>query len=446
MAGTGHSSEPDLLPGLGARIVVFGVGGAGGNAVNSMIEAGVEGVEFVVANTDAQQLQYAKTDHRIQLGAQATRGLGAGGRPEVGMTAAEESATELGEHLDGAHMVFITAGMGGGTGTGAAPIIAKCARERGILTVGVVTKPFHFEGRRRMRLADAGIAELQRYVDTLIVVANQNLYRIANERTTLSEAFSMADQVLHSAVRSITDLMVLPGLINLDFADVRTVMTETGTAMMGTGEASGADRALMAAQHAVRNPLLDGVTIEGAKALLINVTGDHDLTLLEVDEAINAIADFADPDANIIVGATFDTTLADRIRVSVVATGIERESEPPERIALQASHSTASPDETETASLPASRAHQSAEPLVPEVSEGFFGELGAEVDRGDTGFAGLRRLLNIAPQTARRPKGSKEPNHVQIDPERPDIDGPHSFKSYDVDDLEIPTFLRRTES
>jgi cell division protein FtsZ len=362
------------------------------------------------------------------------------------MTAAEESATELGEHLDGAHMVFITAGMGGGTGTGAAPIIAKCARERGILTVGVVTKPFHFEGRRRMRLADAGIAELQRYVDTLIVVANQNLYRIANERTTLSEAFSMADQVLHSAVRSITDLMVLPGLINLDFADVRTVMTETGTAMMGTGEASGADRALMAAQHAVRNPLLDGVTIEGAKALLINVTGDHDLTLLEVDEAINAIADFADPDANIIVGATFDTTLADRIRVSVVATGIERESEPPERIALQASHSTASPDETETASLPASRAHQSAEPLVPEVSEGFFGELGAEVDRGDTGFAGLRRLLNIAPQTARRPKGSKEPNHVQIDPERPDIDGPHSFKSYDVDDLEIPTFLRRTES
>ncbi len=248
---------------LKPRIVVFGVGGAGGNAVNNMIEAGLEGVEFVVANTDAQQLQFAKTDRRIQLGVQVTQGLGAGAHPEVGMSAAEESFPEIGEHLDGAHMVFITAGMGGGTGTGAAPIIAKCARERGILTVGVVTKPFHFEGRHRMRLADAGIGELQRYVDTLIVIPNQNLFRVANERTTFAEAFGMADQVLHSGVRSITDLMVLPGLINLDFADVRTVMTEMGKAMMGTGEATGEDRALMAAQNAIAEPAAGRSLAEG---------------------------------------------------------------------------------------------------------------------------------------------------------------------------------------
>jgi cell division protein FtsZ len=308
---------------LKPRIVVFGVGGAGGNAVNNMIEAGLEGVEFVVANTDAQQLQFAKTDRRIQLGVQVTQGLGAGAHPEVGMSAAEESFPEIGEHLDGAHMVFITAGMGGGTGTGAAPIIAKCARERGILTVGVVTKPFHFEGRHRMRLADAGIGELQRYVDTLIVIPNQNLFRVANERTTFAEAFGMADQVLHSGVRSITDLMVLPGLINLDFADVRTVMTEMGKAMMGTGEGTGEDRALMAAQNAIANPLLDEVSLKGAKAVLVNVTGGMDMTLLEVDEAANAISDQVDPEANIIFGAAFDPSLEGVIRVSVVATGMD---------------------------------------------------------------------------------------------------------------------------
>lgn len=308
---------------LKPRIVVFGVGGAGGNAVNNMIEAGLEGVEFVVANTDAQQLQFAKTERRIQLGVLATQGLGAGAHPEVGMSAAEESVAEIGEHLDGAHMVFITAGMGGGTGTGAAPIIAKCARERGILTVGVVTKPFHFEGRHRMRLADAGINELQRYVDTLIVIPNQNLFRVANERTTFAEAFGMADQVLHSGVRSITDLMVLPGLINLDFADVRTVMTEMGKAMMGTGEANGDDRALMAAQNAIQNPLLDEVSLKGAKAVLVNVTGGLDMTLLEVDEAANAIAEQVDAEANIIFGAAFDPTLEGMIRVSVVATGMD---------------------------------------------------------------------------------------------------------------------------
>ena len=308
---------------LKPRIVVFGVGGAGGNAVNNMIEAGLEGVEFVVANTDAQQLHFAKTERRVQLGVMATQGLGAGAHPEIGMEAAEESIPEIGEHLDGAHMVFITAGMGGGTGTGAAPIIAKCARERGILTVGVVTKPFHVEGRHRMRLADAGIGELQRYVDTLIVIPNQNLFRVANERTTFAEAFGMADQVLHSGVRSITDLMVLPGLINLDFADVRTVMTEMGKAMMGTGEATGEDRALMASQNAIQNPLLDEVSLKGAKAVLVNVTGGLDMTLLEVDEAANAISEQVDPEANIIFGAAFDPSLEGMIRVSVVATGMD---------------------------------------------------------------------------------------------------------------------------
>ncbi|WP_447910451.1 cell division protein FtsZ [Brevundimonas bullata] len=308
---------------LKPRIVVFGVGGAGGNAVNNMIDAGLEGVEFVVANTDAQHLSFAKTDRRIQLGETITQGLGAGAHPEVGMNAAEESADEIHAHLEGAHMVFITCGMGGGTGTGAAPVIAKCARDRGILTVGVVTKPFTFEGRHRMRLADSGVAELQRYVDTLIVIPNQNLFRVANERTTFADAFGMADQVLHSGVRSITDLMILPGLINLDFADVRAVMSEMGKAMMGTGEATGDDRALLAAQNAIANPLLDETSLKGAKAVLVNITGGLDMTLLEVDEAANAIAAEVDGDANIIFGAAFDPALDGKIRVSVVATGMD---------------------------------------------------------------------------------------------------------------------------
>ncbi len=317
-----HLSAPRATE-LKPRIVVFGVGGAGGNAVNNMIEAGLEGVEFVVANTDAQQLQFSRTEQRIQLGVGITMGLGAGAHPEVGMTAAEESSGIIGEHLEGAHMVFITAGMGGGTGTGAAPVIAKCARERGILTVGVVTKPFTFEGRHRMRLAEAGISELQRYVDTLIVIPNQNLFRIANERTTFAEAFGMADQVLHAGVRSITDLMVLPGLINLDFADVRSVMSDMGKAMMGTGEASGEDRALLAAQNAIQNPLLDETSLKGAKAVLVNVTGGLDMTLHEVDEAANAISSEVDPEANIIFGAAFDPGLEGKLRVSVVATGMD---------------------------------------------------------------------------------------------------------------------------
>jgi cell division protein FtsZ len=310
---------------LRPRIVVFGVGGAGGNAVNNMIEAKLEGIDFVVANTDAQALTRSQAEKRIQMGAAITEGLGAGARPEVGEQSAEDSIDEIREHLAGAHMVFITAGMGGGTGTGAAPVVARAAREMGILTVGVITKPFHFEGTRRMKLAEAGIGQLQDHVDTLIVIPNQNLFRIATEKTTFSEAFSMADQVLHSGVRGITDLMVMPGLINLDFADVRSVMNEMGKAMMGTGEASGEKRAIEAAQAAISNPLLDDVSMRGATGVLINITGGYDMTLYEVDEAANEIRSEVDPEANIIVGSTFDETMEGSMRVSVVATGIDAE-------------------------------------------------------------------------------------------------------------------------
>ena len=308
---------------LKPRITVFGVGGAGGNAVNNMIDSGLEGVEFVVANTDAQSLAMSSAERRIQLGEAITQGLGAGSRPEVGCAAAEEALAEISESLEDSHMVFITAGMGGGTGTGGAPVIARTARERGILTVGVVTKPFQFEGARRARIAEEGIRELSQYVDTLIIIPNQNLFRIANERTTFAEAFSMADEVLHSGVAGITDLMVKPGLINLDFADVRTVMNEMGKAMMGTGEAEGEKRAIDAAEAAISNPLLDEVSMKGARGVLINITGGMDLTLYEVDEAANRIRSEVDPDANIIVGSTFDSTLDGRMRVSVVATGID---------------------------------------------------------------------------------------------------------------------------
>jgi cell division protein FtsZ len=310
---------------LRPRILVFGVGGAGGNAVNNMIESQLEGVDFAVANTDAQALMRSQTERRVQMGAAITEGLGAGARPEIGEQSAEDSLPEIMEHLAGAHMVFITAGMGGGTGTGAAPVIARAAREQGILTVGVVTKPFHFEGSRRMRIADAGIEQLQDHVDTLIVIPNQNLFRIATEKTTFAEAFQMADDVLHSGVRGITDLMVMPGLINLDFADVRAVMNEMGKAMMGTGEASGEKRATEAAHAAIANPLLDDVSLEGATGVLINITGGYDMTLYEVDEAANEIRNQVDPDANIIVGSTFDEALEGTIRVSVVATGIDAE-------------------------------------------------------------------------------------------------------------------------
>jgi cell division protein FtsZ len=313
---------PDIRE-MKPRITVFGVGGAGGNAVNNMITAGLQGVDFVVANTDAQALTMSKAERIIQMGAQVTEGLGAGSQPEVGRAAAEEVIDEIRDHLTGAHMVFVTAGMGGGTGTGAAPIIAKVARDLGILTVGVITKPFHFEGARRMRFAEAGIVELQKVVDTLLIIPNQNLFRVANEKTTFADAFAMADQVLYSGVACITDLMVKEGLINLDFADVRAVMREMGKAMMGTGEASGEKRALTAAEAAIANPLIDDASMKGTRGLLISITGGKDLTLYEVDEAATRIREEVDPDANIIVGATFDESLEGIIRVSVVATGID---------------------------------------------------------------------------------------------------------------------------
>ena len=308
---------------LRPRISVVGVGGAGTNAVNNMITAHLEGVEFLACNTDAQSLAQSLTERRIQLGTSITQGLGAGARPEIGRAAAEEAVEELLDQLQGSHMVFITAGMGGGTGTGAAPVIARAVREQGILTVGVVTKPFHFEGAHRMRVAEGGLTELQQYVDTLIVIPNQNLFRIANERTTFAEAFKLADNVLHMGVRGVTDLMVMPGLINLDFADIRTVMSEMGKAMMGTGEGSGERRAIEAAEAAISNPLLDEVSMRGARGVLINITGGSDMTLFEVDEAANRIKEEVDPDANIIVGSTLDESLQGEMRVSVVATGIE---------------------------------------------------------------------------------------------------------------------------
>src|SRR5690554_4510313 len=314
---------PDIQE-LKPRITVFGVGGGGGNAVNNMIESGLDGVDFVVANTDAQALALSKAQRIIQLGVGVTEGLGAGSHPEVGRAAAEESWDEINDHLSGSHMVFVTAGMGGGTGTGAAPVVARAARERGILTVGVVTKPFHFEGQRRMRTAEQGIEELQACVDTLIVIPNQNLFRIANDKTTFADAFAMADQVLYSGVACITDLMVKEGLINLDFADVRSVMREMGKAMMSTGEASGEGRAMAAAEAAIANPLLDETSMKGAKGLLISITGGRDLTLFEVDEAATRIREEVDQDANIILGATFDEELEGVIRVSVVATGIDK--------------------------------------------------------------------------------------------------------------------------
>jgi cell division protein FtsZ len=314
--------KPQLVE-LKPRISVIGVGGAGGNAVANMINDGLQGVDFVVANTDAQALALSPAGNRIQLGLKITQGLGAGARPEIGAAAAEEALADIDQALEGVHMCFITAGMGGGTGTGAAPVVARAARERGVLTVGVVTKPFAFEGLKRMRAAEEGIAELQRHVDTLIVIPNQNLFLIANQQTTFKQAFAMADEVLNQGVRGITDLMILPGLINLDFADVRTVMSEMGKAMMGTGEAEGDRRAIEAAEKAISNPLLDEVSLRGAKAVIINITGGEDLGLMEVEEAAQHIREMVDPDANIIVGSAFNNDLNGKMRVSVVATGIE---------------------------------------------------------------------------------------------------------------------------
>ena len=336
---------------LKPRITVFGVGGAGGNAVDNMIDKNLDGVDFVVGNTDAQALQQSKSETRIQLGVKVTEGLGAGARASVGAAAAEESIEQIVDHLAGAHMCFITAGMGGGTGTGAAPIIAQAARELGVLTVGVVTKPFQFEGAKRMRQAEAGVEALQKVVDTLIIIPNQNLFRLANEKTTFTEAFSLADDVLYQGVKGVTDLMVRPGLINLDFADVRSVMDEMGKAMMGTGEAEGEDRAVSAAEKAIANPLLDEISLRGAKGVLINITGGGDLTLFELDEAANRIREEVDAEANIIVGSTLEVEMGGWMRVSVVATGIDA-VEPPEELprprrSKPAPHDGAEPHQSE---------------------------------------------------------------------------------------------------
>ena len=365
-------SVPNETLELKPRISVVGVGGAGGNAVNNMINGQLEGCEFIVANTDAQALIHSGTDRRIQLGASLTQGLGAGSKPDIGRAAAEETIDELNEQLKGAHMVFIAAGMGGGTGTGAAPVIARAARDAGILTVGVVTKPFQFEGQHRMRLAEKGIEELEQYVDTLIIIPNQNLFRIANEKTTFSDAFKMADDVLYSGVRSVTDLMVRPGLINLDFADVRSVMNEMGKAMMGTGEAEGERRALDAAEAAISNPLLDDASMAGANGVLINITGGSDMTLFEVDEAANRIRAEVDQDAYIIFGSTYEEGLDGRMRVSVVATGIDAENsrrQTPTVLAME-----------ETSAVSRPRVLGMAEAMAPAEAEVAIAEPTPELD------------------------------------------------------------------
>ncbi|MEL6316596.1 MAG: cell division protein FtsZ [Pseudomonadota bacterium] len=377
--------KPDETHELTPHIVVIGVGGAGGNAVNNMIEKSLDGVEFVAANTDSQALQQSKAPHRLQLGAAVTRGLGAGARPEVGREAAHESADVIGEMLEGANMCFITAGMGGGTGTGAAPVIARAARERGVLTVGVVTKPFAFEGVKRMRIAEQGIAELQGEVDTLIVIPNQNLFRIANEKTTFAEAFVLADDVLYQGVKGVTDLMVRPGVVNLDFADVRAVMDEMGKAMMGSGEAEGERRAIEAAEAAIDNPLLDEVTLSGARGVLINITGGPDLKLFEVDEAANRIRKEADPEASVFFGSALDPTMEGRVRVSVVATGIDADQFraaaglPPEapaaapetRAAQAAPEPAPAAPEPRAEAAPAPAPDQEPAPAAPQTLESF---------------------------------------------------------------------------
>jgi cell division protein FtsZ len=348
---------------LKPKITVIGVGGAGGNAVNNMINSNLEGCEFLVCNTDAQALEGNTSPHKIQLGVNVTRGLGAGANPEIGRAAAEESIDEIMAYLEGSNMVFVTCGMGGGTGTGAAPVIAQAAREHGILTIGVVTKPFHFEGTHRMKLAENGINELQKHVDTLIIIPNQNLFRVANEKTTFADAFKMADEVLQSGVRGVTDLMVMPGLINLDFADVRAVMAEMGKAMMGTGYGEGERRAIAAAESAISNPLLDDVSMKGARGVLINVIGGNDLTLFEVDEAVNRIRDEVDPDANIIFGSTEDLTLNGKMRISVVATGIDGSVSQAIRVPTVASRNV-----EVTRHIPA---QQHAQPVKPQIPTGY---------------------------------------------------------------------------
>ncbi|WP_417249853.1 cell division protein FtsZ [Celeribacter sp.] len=414
---------------LKPKITVFGVGGAGGNAVNNMIEKALEGVDFVVANTDAQALQHSKAGAKIQMGVKVTEGLGAGARASVGAAAAEESIETIVDHLAGAHMCFITAGMGGGTGTGAAPIIAQAARELGVLTVGVVTKPFQFEGAKRMRQAEDGVEQLQKMVDTLIIIPNQNLFRLANEKTTFTEAFSLADDVLYQGVKGVTDLMVRPGLINLDFADVRAVMDEMGKAMMGTGEAAGEDRAIQAAEKAIANPLLDEISLKGAKGVLINITGGDDLTLFELDEAANRIREEVDPDANIIVGSTMDPSLEGNMRVSVVATGIDVEGNvaetpvPRRRLAepLAASHEVAeevAEEQQPAAQAPAAQQQPQAQAEAPaEPEQPSLDVFDPQHYGGDAAPAPRQTAADDLPPPAYQPQNHAQPTMHEPEPE-----------------------------
>ena len=445
---------------LKPRIIVVGVGGAGGNAVDNMIEANLQGVEFFVANTDAQAMARSKTENCIQLGLETTSGLGAGARPEVGQAAAEESLAEIQDILEGAHMVFVAAGMGGGTGTGAAPVIAKTAHDMGILTIGVVTKPFGFEGAHRMRAAEEGLKRISEVVDTMIIVPNQNLFRIANERTTFSEAFRMADDVLYSGVRGITDLMIMPGLINLDFADVRTIMKGMGSAMMGMGEGEGEGRALEAARAAIDNPLLDDVSLKGAKGVLINITGGYDMTLFELDEAANEIRREVDTDANIILGSTFDPELEGRVRVSVVAAGLSEgaaqrfadledhdvqalSAAPPADAPIVVSGAGAAQAETfepdprpdfSDRALPAARMERR------EGSDQVSADTVLSTRTPDDGPAGFSNLFGWRRDEPRSDNDTDEtPEAIISTPE----DNPKPA-AFDDADLEIPAFLRRS--
>ena len=477
-------NEQRARGGLKPRILVFGVGGAGCNAVNNMIAAGLSGVEFAVANTDAQHLAQCKTDRRIQLGAELTQGLGAGARADVGRAAAEESVPAIDAYLEGVNMVFVTAGMGGGTGTGAAPVIARAARERGILTVGVVTKPFRFEGQKRLRAAEEGLVELRRQVDTLIVVSNQNLFRMTDTSTTFSQAFTMADEVLHSGVRSITDLILVPGLVNLDFADVRSIMRQKGRAVMGTGLGTGEARAFEAAMQAITNPLFDEPSLQRAKAVLVNITGDIDMTLLEVDEVANTVADSVDPEAEIIFGAAFDASLQGAIRVSIVATGLDEEAveapappqsqpqpAPPVKAPLVAA-AVAAPVSQPAAAMvatPALAARATDAPSRPPLR--IVDPLDADAEEDLTDFVELSRERRFArwaepiverpvvkarerrsgwfglfgalrPERRKKPLDMTPPPETAVAPPRPaPAAGPRAPQ--DADTLEIPSFLRR---
>ena len=439
-----NNDTPEMKP----RITVFGVGGAGGNAVNNMIRAELEGVDFVVANTDAQALSQSQSERRIQLGATITEGLGAGSRPDVGQASAEEALDHIVEELKGANMAFITAGMGGGTGTGAAPVIARAAREQGILTVGVVTKPFQFEGIHRMRIAESGIDDIAQYVDTLIIIPNQNLFRVANEKTTFADAFKMADDVLYSGVRGVTDLMVMPGLINLDFADIRTVMSEMGKALMGTGEAEGERRALDAAEAAIANPLLDDISMNGASGVIINITGGMDMTLFEVDEAANRIRSEVDAEARIILGSTFDESLEGKIRVSIVATGMDKGSQAQPSPAVLDVESwweravkapQPASDEASSATVVAIHAATSDVQEEPEASaDGAGAELadGPGADIADGNETGGGEPAAIEPIVEAAVSEAREGLAVDTEAEPRPEDGPES--AADADDAFIP--------